>query len=405
MLGLAYRGLALVSQGIVNEGMRLLDEATTAALTGEIQDPDAAASCCCVLIYACERVSDYPRAAEWCRRLEEVSARWSYRLMLSVCRTHYAGVLLWRGRWVEAETELLTALRALEATRPGEAAEAVVRLAELRRHQGRFEEAARLLARTEKDPLRMQGGTLGLRARAELMLELGDARAAANLAERYLRGVSAKDRLERSGGLELLAHARARTGDVESAAAATAELSALAAEVATEPICASARLAAGAVAEARGDYDAARQCFEDAADHYLRGGGVFHAARARVHLAEALAALGHASAAATEARDAYRVLHQLGATHAAAEATALLRKIAGAPVGSVDLGPTHLTARELEILRLVARGLSNQQIAQELVLSVRTVERHVGNIYSKLGVVGATARAEATAFALTHGLA
>jgi ATP/maltotriose-dependent transcriptional regulator MalT len=404
LLGLAYQGLALVSQGRIADGMPLLDEAVAAALAGEIQDPDAAASCCCTLIYACELVYDYSRAAEWCRRLEEMASRWAYRLMLSVCATHHAGVLSWRGQWAQAESELLGALAAIEATRPGEAAEAVVRLAELRCRQGRFDDAAALLARTTSEPLGMQGGILGLRGRAELALELGDSRTAADLAERYLRGLGVDSRLERVGGLELLARARSRSGDLETAEVAVAELSALAADVPTEPIRASAAWVHGVLAAARGDHDAARRNFEDAADRYQRSGGVFEAARARLHLAGALAELGQAAEAAAEAQAAYRVFHQLGATAAAAEAAALLRRLAGTVAGTVDLGGTHLTPRETEILRLLARGLSNQQIADELVLSVRTVERHIGNVYGKLGVTGGAARAGATAFALTHGI-
>jgi ATP/maltotriose-dependent transcriptional regulator MalT len=405
MLGSAYQGLALVTQGKIGDGMRLLDESTAAALSGEITDPDAAATCCCTLIYACERVYDFQRAAEWCQRLKEVSARWSYRLMLSVCRTHYAGVLMWRGLWADAEAELSTALDALEATRPGEAAEAVVRLAQLRCRQGRFDDAAALFARTESDPLLMQGGTLALCGRAEMALERGDPRAAAELAERYLRAVAGGSTLERSDGLALTARARSLTGDQEPAAAAVAELSTLAGAVGTEPIRAAACDAAGTLAVARGDHDSARRWFEDATDHYQRSGGVFETARARLRLAEALTTLGRDGDAATEAQEAYRVLRQLGASHAAAEAADLLRRLSGALSLAVDLTGAHLTQRELEILRLLARGLSNQQMAEELVLSVRTVERHVGNIYDKLGVGGSTARAAATAFALTHGVA
>jgi LuxR family transcriptional regulator, maltose regulon positive regulatory protein len=159
----------------------------------------------------------------------------------------------------------------------------------------------------------------------------------------------------------------------------------------------------GVLAAARGDHDAARRHFEDAADRYQRSGGVFEAARARLHLAGALAELGQATTAAAEAQAAYRVFHRLGAA-SAAEAAALLRRLAGTVAETVGLGGTHLTPRETEILRLLARGLSNQQIADELVLSVRTVERHIGNVYGKLGVTGGAARAGATAFALTHGI-
>ncbi len=81
-----------------------------------------------------------------------------------------------------------------------------------------------------------------------------------------------------------------------------------------------------------------------------------------------------------------------------------MRRLSSALSATVDLTGAHLTPRELEILRLLARGLSNQLMAEELVLSVRTVERHVGNIYDKLGVTGSTARAAATAYALTHGV-
>jgi DNA-binding NarL/FixJ family response regulator len=66
--------------------------------------------------------------------------------------------------------------------------------------------------------------------------------------------------------------------------------------------------------------------------------------------------------------------------------------------------PDALTRRERTVLRLLAQGHSNDEIAAELVLSVRTVESHVASIYSKIGVSGRTARAAATAYALANGL-
>ncbi len=63
--------------------------------------------------------------------------------------------------------------------------------------------------------------------------------------------------------------------------------------------------------------------------------------------------------------------------------------------------PGGLTAREVEVLRLIASGRTNSEIAEELVLSVRTVERHIGNIYGKISACG---RADATAYTLTRGL-
>ena len=141
MLALAYEGLALVSLGEIDEGMRCLDEATIAAVTGEMSDIDATCTSCCCLIYACEKARDLERAAEWCAQLKERSLRSSYRLMFALCRAHYAGVLIWRGTWAEAEAELLEVIDELERTHRAQAAEALVMLAELRYRQGRFEEA------------------------------------------------------------------------------------------------------------------------------------------------------------------------------------------------------------------------------------------------------------------------
>jgi LuxR family transcriptional regulator, maltose regulon positive regulatory protein len=106
MLALAYEGFALVDQGKIGEGMRCLDESTAAAVAGEMSYVDAIATAYCCLIFACERVRDFHRAAQWCERLKEFCERWSYRMMFSICRTHYASTLIWSGAWAEAEGEL-----------------------------------------------------------------------------------------------------------------------------------------------------------------------------------------------------------------------------------------------------------------------------------------------------------
>lgn len=405
MAGTAYAGLALVSQGRVGDGMRMLDEAVTAALSGEVEDPAAASLSCCALIYACERVYDYPRAAQWCQELRELSERWSYRLMLSLCRVHYAGVLIWRGQWEEAEEELLAALASLEATRPGQAAEALVTLGELRCQQGRFDEAARLFGRASTEPYQMYGGSLAMRGQAELVLERGDSATAATLSERYLRSLPVDNAMERSRGLEVLACASAATGALDEAERAQVELDQLGRRIGTEPILAAGCLVAGVIAAARDDHPAARRHFEDAVDHYRRGGAMYHVERARLLLAEQLAASGLAAQAAAEAHEAFRAGQASGAAHLADRAARLLRQHGAQVAASLPTGPAHLTPRETEILQLMARGLSNQAIADQLVISVRTVERHVGGVYGELGLTGPTARANATAFAMRHGLA
>jgi DNA-binding NarL/FixJ family response regulator len=144
------------------------------------------------------------------------------------------------------------------------------------------------------------------------------------------------------------------------------------------------------LAAADQEWEEARRALEDAVDLYARAGGRWEAAHARRQLARTLRALGHDQAAEREARAGDEALRALGASATALDAAA---------------APAGLTARELEVLRLVARGRSNQQIADDLVLSVRTVERHVANVYDKIGASGRSARAAAASYALAAGVA
>ena len=89
MFGLATEGLALVNQGEVADGMRCLDEATAAALGGQFEQLAPAGWTCCYMIYACERVRDYDRAAQWCGEVEAFSRRMHIRFVNGTCRAHY----------------------------------------------------------------------------------------------------------------------------------------------------------------------------------------------------------------------------------------------------------------------------------------------------------------------------
>jgi DNA-binding NarL/FixJ family response regulator len=381
MVALALDGLALVSSGEVAAGMDRLDAATAAAVAGEVLDVDLAETVCCYLIDACKRVRDLDRAAEWCGRVREIATRFEDRFMFALCRVHYADVLTWSGDWTGAERELTAAADALrELARPG-AADSVVRIAELRRRAGRLDEAEALLADCEGH--RLHALHAGL-----LALDRGDARSAREAAQRYLRRIGDGDRLGRVSGLELLVRAAAATGDLETAAAAAADVRATADAVGTEPLRASALLAEGRVAAAGGAHDQARALLEDAAAAFDAVGAPFEAALAWLELASTLQLLGHE-------RDRLRA-----ADRAAAHFSSLG---AGAPPQTADGGP--LSRREREVLRLVAQGRSNDEIAETLFLSTRTVERHVANIYVKLSLSGRTARAAATAWAHAHGIA
>ncbi|HEY7633243.1 MAG TPA: LuxR C-terminal-related transcriptional regulator [Thermoleophilaceae bacterium] len=381
MTAVALDGLARVSQGDIAAGMARLDEATAAATAGDMQDLVAIGFSCCYLIFACERVRDFERAGQWCQRVADMSAGWNIAALRAVCRCHYATVLMLRGEWETAEVELTDA-GALLAARPFEGIDAMARLAELRRRQGRHEEAAALLRRAEHNPTAVLSS-------GALALDRGDAAAAADGASRFLR-LMAGTHTERAPGLELLAEAQAAAGAVGEAAAAAEELAAIASSAGTDPLRGAARFAEGCADAAGQDFEAAREAFEDAVGLLGNAGLPFEAARARVGLASALRELGRDDAARAEYDRAVAVFADLGAASEERRAK-LLRRTRRA----------ELSAREREVLGLVAQGRTNAEIASALVLSEHTVHRHVANVLAKLGC---SKRAEAVAVALEEGL-
>ena len=144
MLGRAVQGLALVMSGAVAEGLRHLDEVNAAVVAGEMTDFVAIALASCYMVAGCDHVRDYDRAVQWCARLKVFCAKWGLRPLFAVCRTQYASICMWRGTWLEAERELSAAADELQACRPAMTGDALVRLGELRRRQGRLVEASSL---------------------------------------------------------------------------------------------------------------------------------------------------------------------------------------------------------------------------------------------------------------------
>jgi LuxR family transcriptional regulator, maltose regulon positive regulatory protein len=381
MLFLALEGLVLVAAGEVEEGMRHLDEATTAAMAGEVEDARFVELICCHLIDACKRVRDFDRAGEWCLRVEEIATRLEDAVIFTMCRNYYGEVLVWRGAWDEAEHALAAASQdLLNAGR--DASDSLVRLAELRRRQKRFEEAEAFLAECPEHPLASI-------VAAGLAVDRGDPRRGAEEAERYLRRVGKEDRLMRIPALELLVPARLALGRTREAQRAVDELAAIAESVGTRPLRATALLAQARI-EASAHPESALATFDDAADLFRASGVRAEAAVARLELAAALRVLSREEEAERAEAMASGELADLGVV---APKRAEARRT-----------PDVLTKREREVLRLLAQGRSNDDIARELVLSVRTVESHVASIYAKIGASGRSARAAATAYALANGL-
>ena len=330
---------------------------------------------------------DFERASEWCDRIADFAERYGSRYMLAFCRAEYGAVHLWRGEWSRAEAMLEASLEDYSRSRPAWVGSPLAGLAELRRRQGRPDEASLLLDRAGASSAEQL-------CRARLALDKGEALRAVELLERLLRRVPPQRRLQRAPALELLVCARIARGDLDEASSALAELREVEALVGSRPLRAFADVAEGMLAAAAGDHERARTLLEDGVDRFERSGAPFEAARARIELATSLVALGRSDDARREASEAVARLRELGAAPEAARAESILET----PGRRASL---EVTPREREVLRLLAEGLTNRQIAERLVVSEHTVHRHVTNILRKLGV---TSRTAAAAHAVRSGL-
>ena len=389
MLGLALEGSTLVASGNVPLGMRHLDEATAVALEGDAAIPISGAWTFCFLVSACIAVLDHERAVEWCDRIAEFAARYGSRYMLAFCRAEYGAVEVMRGRWDDAEELLVSSVDDFVRSRPAWVGGPLVGLAELRRRQGRGEESSALLEKA--------GAARAAQiCRARLTLDAGDPRGALELAQRSLRNVSANRGVDAWGALDVVARARIALGELEDAVRAVEELRAIERLCGTAPLRAGADLVEGALSVARGELENARILLEDALDGFGRSRMPFEVAQARIELAGCLLEAGRSADARREASAAHAQLVELGASVEAARAVRLLESAGGAGHSSKDL-----SRRELEVLRLVARGLTNRQIAERLTVSEHTVHRHVSNILRKLDT---GSRAAAVARGAQEGL-
>jgi LuxR family transcriptional regulator, maltose regulon positive regulatory protein len=393
MVGRALHGFALVAGGQVADGLQELDEVNAAVLAGEMTDRVLIGLACCYLIAACERIRDIDRAVQWCDRLKTFCSTWGLRPLFAVCRTQYASVCMWRGSWEEAERELTVATDELASCRPAMTGEGLVRLGELRRRQGKLDEAMALFERTG-------GHAMASLGRAAVTFDRGDFKSAADLAERCLRRLPAQNRLERAAALELLIRSQAEMGRLDAARESLRELSAVAHEAGTDALRGSASFCAGLVELSARNAKVAREHLEDAVDLFERSRAPFETGRARVALSRVLLDLGRIDAAEGEARRAIDDLMPLSAELELARAKAILLSVEQQAPGK-SLPKTTLTAREVEVLRLISEGLNNQSIADRLFISEHTVHRHVANTLTKLNV---SSRSAAVAHAARLGL-
>jgi ATP/maltotriose-dependent transcriptional regulator MalT len=385
-LAVLVQGQAAVVDSRVDEGLALLDESMVAVTTEDLS-PVVSGVVYCAVILTCQQAFELRRAREWTLALD----RWWKQQPEMVaftgrCLVHRAEILQIGGSWPDALEEARRACQRFVETNSSAAGLALYREAELLRLQGDLdgaEEAYRAASRAGWDP---QPGL------AQLRLAKGQVDAAAAAIRRA--AAERSDPLRRPELLPAYVEIMLAAGEANEARAACDELETVAGTHSSAMLDALAAYERGAVELAAGDAHKAVESLRRALDAWRSLEAPYEVARTRVLVAEACRALGDTEACGLELEAALTEFARLGALPDVARIERLL--------GSGQDGEGHgLSPRELEVLRLVATGKSNREIAASLVISEHTVARHVQNIFGKLRV---SSRAAATAFAFEHDL-
>jgi DNA-binding CsgD family transcriptional regulator len=382
------QGCALLNLGHNEEGRRLVDETMVSVTTGELS-PIAAGLVYCNTISFCQDAHELRRAREWTAAL----SRWCEQqpemvAHTGICHVHRAELMTLGGDWDDALGELRRFGERLGGGMVNQRAmgTAAYQQGELLRLRGDFaaaEEAYREASRLGREPqpglalLRLAQGNVGS-ATAAIRRAVGEA----------------EPPLKRGELLPAFVEITLAEGDLDAASAALDELEGIARGHHSLAVRAAAAQAEGAVRLAEGDADAALAATRRAWQRWEELDAPYEAARARVLVGLACRELGDEDTAELELEAAREAFAMLGA----APDLAALGSLAGAPGAGEAAG---LTARELEVLRLVAAGRTNREIAAALTISEHTAARHLQNIFTKLHVSSRTA---ASAFAFEHHL-
>jgi DNA-binding CsgD family transcriptional regulator len=384
-LALQGQGYMLIRAGRVTEGLALLDESMVIATTRELS-PIVTGLVYCGVILACQEVYELRRAQEWTDAL----SRWCERqhdlvAFTGRCLIHRAEIMQRHGAWPEAldEAKRASGRRGLSQAGTGQA---FYRQGELHRLRGelvRAEDAYREASRCGSEP---QPGL------ALLRLAQGRRDAAAAAIRRVVAETTQP--LRRAALLPAYVEIMLAVGDTEEARSSCRELEEISERYESGALGAMVADAQGAVDLAEGEAGAALVSLRQAWQVWQELEAPYEAARTRVLIALACRALGDDDTAALELEAARGVFARLGA---APDLTRLEELSGTAALKAVG----GLTAREVQVLRLVATGKTNRAIAAELVISEKTVARHLSNIFAKLRL---SSRAAATAYAYEHHL-
>ena len=385
-LGLTLHGRILVAGGRREDGCTAMDEAMTLVLSNQLDD-FFAGSVYCTVIAECHALADIGRGSAW----TDAARAWCASLPATtpyhgICRVHRGEILCLRGAWDDAEAEIRTAGDELAAFKPRSAAEAFAALGELCRRRGDFAGAEHAFRRAHELGGEPQPGL------ALVRLAQGHG-AAASSAVRGALADTSQTPLQRARLLAAQVEVALATDDLAIARDAARELCSIADALNLPALRARACLSCGAVRLAHADPDRALDDLRAACAIWCDLGLPYEEAQTRVLLGLAAREVGDDEGARLELGAACSGFERLGAAAELRRASAQLVR---------PRRPAGLSAREVEVLRLVAAGRTNRGIADELVISRHTVDRHVQNIFTKLGV---SSRAAATAFAVEHHIA
>ncbi|MHA6667629.1 helix-turn-helix transcriptional regulator [Homoserinimonas sp. A447] len=376
------QGQAKIALGELSEGLGLFDEVMVAVTAGEVS-PIPAGIIYCAVIGNCHLAFDVRRAQEWTMALDHwCEARPDMVMFSGQCQAHRAELYLLHGAWVDA---LEAAQAAQERYRRGDRNAvygAWYQQAEIQRLRGELEDAEESYRQANQGGFEPQPGLALLRlAQGKTLLAQTSIRRAGDLVDQATRRLLLPGLVE----IELAA------GDVAAARLAADQLAEVAITAAMPMMQAMADQGDGAVLLKEGDARGALSKARRAWRIWQELDAPYESARCRVLAALACRALGDEDSALMEFAAARDVFAELGAAPALAETNALARTDSAGP----------LTARELEVLHLVAAGKTNRVVAAELYISEKTVARHISNMFTKLGL---SSRAAATAYAYEHGL-
>jgi DNA-binding CsgD family transcriptional regulator len=386
-LALHVQGRAQVRLGRVREAMAAFDEAMVAVVTSELS-PVVVGTVYCSMLEGCQEILEWRRAREWTEALTAWCAKQPDMVTFTGrCLVHRAEILHLRGAWPQAVEEARRAAdRLARAADSWATGAAFYRQAEVHRVLGDFTAAEDAYQQASRSGHQPQPGL------ALLRLAQGRTDAAQAASRRVVAETT--DRLGRAKLLPAQVEIMLAIGDIQGARDAADELTEIAERYDTPALRAVADHARGAVLLTEGDARAAVVALRGAWQAWRELEVPYEAARVRVLVGLGCRALGDEEAAAMELDAARSVFAQLGAAPDLARVEALAHREAAWKAHG-------LTGRELEVLRLVATGATNHAIASQLFVAEKTVDRHVSNIFTKLGV---SSRAAATAYAYQHRL-